>query len=208
MNEPVKDYKQAKYPNGDITQWFGENPDIYRPWGLKAHNGIDIVRPHGSKLLAVEDGVVVDVKLAPDGYGKHIRIRAHKEDNWGYKREWSYGHMSKIHVVVGEPVKAGDVVGLMGNTGFVISGDTPFWKYNPYAGTHLHLGLRMVKEDQSGWSYNSVTPKINVKDYGNGYKGSIDWRNLYEDEEEQRRQMMLTIISLLNTLLALLKARS
>jgi hypothetical protein len=49
----------------------------------------------------------------------------------------------------------------MGNTGFVVSGNTPYWEVNPYAGTHVHFGLRLYKDGQ-------------VQNYDNGFKGSIN----------------------------------
>ena len=205
MHEPVKNYTQTKYPEGDITQWFGENPAIYRRWGLKAHNGIDIVAPHGTPLMAVEDAVVVSVKLNPDGYGKHVRIMSKTHVNGNY-RIWVYGHCSKVHVLVGEEVKAGEVIALIGNTGFVISGPNPFWEHNPYAGTHLHLGLRIVRKNKDGWRYNSKMDRIKVNNYNNGYKGAVDPAPYFREVEEfDPVPQMLTIISLANTVVGLLR---
>jgi murein DD-endopeptidase MepM/ murein hydrolase activator NlpD len=47
--------------------------------------------------------------------------------------------LTRIDVFLGQQVEAGAQIGLMGNTGFIVSGLTPYWRYNPYAGTHLHL---------------------------------------------------------------------
>jgi murein DD-endopeptidase MepM/ murein hydrolase activator NlpD len=173
MNNPIKNYIHKKHPEGSVTQWFGENKTLYSRWGLAGHNGIDIVAPHGTPMVAIEDAVVVDVDLNPKGYGKHIRIMSKTHVNGNY-RIWVYAHCSKIHKVVGEEVKAGEVIALMGNTGFVVSGSTPWWKTNPYAGTHLHLGLRIVRKSKNGWSYQGSDIKIEVNNYGNGYKGAID----------------------------------
>lgn len=204
--QPVKDYKQEKYPKGDVTQWFGENPDLYRRFGMFGHNGIDIVRPHGSDLLAVEDGVVVEVKYDEGGFGKHIRFFSNP-DATGIMREWTYGHLHNIHVAVGEKVKAGSVVGTMGNTGFVVSGNTPFWKANPYAGTHLHLGVREVVEDPNGWAYNSKSPRIHVIGYNNGYKGAIDPRPfLYKETIQEPTESYQTKKQLVGVLQSLVGA--
>jgi murein DD-endopeptidase MepM/ murein hydrolase activator NlpD len=210
LHEPIKNYIQEKHPKGSITQWFGENAYIYKPWGLKAHNGIDIVAPHGTPLLAVEDAEVVSVKTNPDGYGKYIVLMSKTHVSGNY-RLWVYGQMSKIHVTVGEEVKAGDVVGLMGNTGFVISGATPFWKTNPYAGTHLHLGLRIVTKNIVGWRYHTGMDKIQVENYDNGYKGSIDPTPYFIEEASEANKKMykqlLTIQSLINTIRIALSKR-
>jgi len=169
MKPPVNNFNFLKYPYGDCTQWYGENPKLYQTIGLASHNGVDIVRPHGEHLFAVEDGIVVDVKDDPKGYGKHIRLF-----NKEITREWSYGHLHFIGVKQGQEVKAGQFVGLMGNTGFVVSGNTPYWKHNPYAGTHLHLGLREIISDKRGWSYKGSDIKIKTLNYSNGNKGSVD----------------------------------
>jgi murein DD-endopeptidase MepM/ murein hydrolase activator NlpD len=205
MKPPIDGFSLLSYNQGPVTQYFGENERLYRLYDMKGHNGIDLVRPHGSALYAVEDSEVVDVKFDAGGFGRHVRLIA--GDN-----EWTYGHCHTISVKVGQKVKAGEQIATMGNTGFVVSGATPFWKHNPYAGTHLHLGLRKIKRSRRGWSYPQSTLKFEVLDYGNGYKGSIDPAPLlgrigYKEPESTKRQQMLTTISLLNTVIRLLKSR-
>ena len=198
MHAPIKNFSLKRYPGGSITQGFGENPDLYRPWGLKAHNGIDIVAPHGTPMYAVEDGFIVDVKDTPEGFGKHIRLRSRKKDNGDTYRCWVYGHCSKIHVEAGDKVHAGEHIADMGNTGFVVSGSNPFWEYNPYAGTHLHLGLRKLKPDPDGWKYKGDFITYNVVDYDNGYKGAIDPSQYFQNEIPATREQYLTLLSLAN----------
>lgn len=179
MKDPVKDLRIAYAPLGDISQYFGENPALYSqpPLLLKGHNGIDIVRPWAERLYAVESGTVVEVKEDPSGYGRHIRII-----NDAVTHEWTYGHLSAFVVKVGQHVNEGDLVAAMGNTGFVVSGDTQYWPKGAnitsgtdHPGTHLHFGLRIVEEDKkNGWQYNQNTPKFVVINYGNGYKGAVD----------------------------------
>ena len=188
MQLPFTKCLLESHPSGSVTQFFGENATLYRRWGLEGHNGVDLVAPHGTPMYAVEDAVVHSVKLNPDGYGKYLRLRTDT-------REWTYGHCSSIRVVEGEKVKAGDYIADMGNTGFVISGATPFWKTNPFAGTHLHLGLRLLKDGV-------------VQNYTNGFKGAVDpLPYLMEGQVPTKRQQMLTLISILNTLVKLLKIK-
>lgn len=195
MKAPIKNYNQSLYPNGDVTQWFGENPLLYQKWGLRGHNGIDIVGPHGSDLYAVEDCIVIYVKEDPSGFGKYIKLLSVQSYD-GLHREWTYGHLSEIDVSVGDKVVGGDVVGKMGNTGFVVSGSTPFWKYNPYAGTHLHIGMRLVKLVKSGFRYTPQSPRIEVQNYDNGYKGAVDFAHLFMTNTDSRQKRLLTLISL------------
>ena len=205
MHKPHDGFILDDYPNGSITQWYGQNPDIYRLWGMKAHNGIDTVAPWGSPLYAIEDSVVVEHTDDPKGYGRSIRLRAKKAVN-GLYRCWTYGHLSEINVEPKQVVKAGQIVGKMGNTGFVVSGANPFWEYNPYAGTHLHLGLRLLKPSDTGWSYRYDNMKVEVVAYDNGYKGAVDpVMALKSIRPDDKRSKQLTLLSLLNQTVALLK---
>lgn len=203
MHSPIKNLDLTKYPDGDVTQWFGENPQLYGPrMGMDGHNGIDIVAPWGSPMYAVEDAEVIRVNRNPEGYGKHVRLLS-IDHKMGVHREWVYAHCSTIHVSIGDRVRAGEHIADMGNTGFVVSGSTPFWKHNPYAGTHLHLGLRMAKKDPDGWRYEPGAPLIRILDYDNGYKGSVDPVPYLSATPNARKRQMLTIVSLLNTIVAL-----
>ena len=153
MIDPVKNMKWALYPLGDVTQWYGENEalytkafkvpyaDYYKQAGGFVHSGIDIVRPHEEHIFTVCDGIVSKIVDDTDGYGNHIEITSNHD---GYNLEWVYGHLDRMFVTKGQFVKAGQFIGTMGNTGFVVSNSTGngFWNANPYAGTHLHLGVR------------------------------------------------------------------
>jgi murein DD-endopeptidase MepM/ murein hydrolase activator NlpD len=203
MKAPIKNFSTQLYPQGSFTQYFGENPALYAFLDLKGHNGVDIVAPHGSPMYAVQSGTVVEVKDTPEGYGKHLRFITASHD--GVCHEWTYGHCSKIYVKQGDTVAQGQHIADMGNTGFVVSGATPFWKINPFAGTHLHLGLREVKRSSKGWSYPGSDIKIVVLNHDNGYKGAIDPIYLLEmvNDESLHIQQQLTLISLLKTLVGL-----
>ena len=74
MKTPLKGLKLTYFPTGDVTQYFGENPHLYARFEMKGHNGIDIVRPHGEMMYAIEDGEVVEAKDTPEGYGIHLRF--------------------------------------------------------------------------------------------------------------------------------------
>jgi murein DD-endopeptidase MepM/ murein hydrolase activator NlpD len=172
MKHPIKNFIPKKSPHGSITQYFGENPILYSRFGFKAHNGIDIIDEWDAPIYSVEDGIVVDVKREPDGYGRHIRILSGEN-------LWVYGHLEQQSVTVGDTVKAGQPIGTMGNTGFVVSSATAqaFWGTTPAQkapGTHLHLGVRKVVRDPKGFSYPKSRIKIRVLNYGNGYKGAVD----------------------------------
>ena len=191
ISNPIKGYKNKKYPQGHVSQWVGENVAMYHaaiPLLTKGHNGIDIVAPWGTPMYAVEDGIVCDVKTDPSGYGMHVRfLTGDSKDKKSIFHEWTYGHCSAIFVKIGDVIKAGQKIANMGNTGFVVSSSNGggYWVdgSNKYAGTHLHLGCREIKYPKSGgWRYNSETPKIQVENYFNGIAGGIDFKDMfYED---------------------------
>jgi murein DD-endopeptidase MepM/ murein hydrolase activator NlpD len=196
-------------PEGDVTQYFSENPSLYAQFELKGHNGIDLVRPHGEKLFAIEDADVVEVKDNPDGFGKYLRFVG-KPDKDGICNEWTYGHNSVNHVKQGDVVEAGQHIADMGNTGFVVSNSNGngYWKVNPYAGTHLHLGLRKMKRVKSGgFLYPGSTIRLSTQNYSNGYKGAVDpvpvIAHLSSNASAEHRsifQKLLTIQSIINSL--------
>ena len=77
----------------------------------RLHRGLDISNNTGTPIIATADGVIN--KTATDnGLGKFIVI----DHGYGFKTR--YGHLSKISVKRGQKVKRGDVIGLMGSTGY------------------------------------------------------------------------------------------
>ena len=210
MVTPVKKLNLLKYPKGDITQWFGENPQLYARFDLKGHNGLDCVRPHGELMYAIEAGTVVEAKDHPDGFGLYIRFISDNPDDHGHYHEWTYGHCAKLLVKQGDHVTEGQAIALMGNTGFVVSGATPFWPVNPFAGTHLHLGLREVtRPKKGGWVYEGSDVRLSVLNYDNGYKGAIDpvptlWKAADVPEPVVWRQTALTFVSIANLFIRLI----
>jgi len=201
MKPPIKYLDLRYYPDGDVSQFFGENKALYAQFDMAGHNGIDLVRPWGEPIYAVEAGVVVKVKDNPHGYGKHIKIASNN-------LEWAYGHHAQNLVKVNDKVFAGQMIATMGNTGFTVSGNTPYWNSNPYAGTHLHIGVREISQG-SGWSYEGSDILMKVRNHSNGYKGSIDPLPLLRQVQAPlpNRNMwkqLLTIQSILNNIKKLL----
>lgn len=131
-------YFRRPIPSGEST-WlhplyrygnthFGEEP---------THTGIDIVADMGTPVLAVGEGEVVwvgyglyrGIEDETDPYGLSVAI----EHDFGYEgqRLFSvYGHLNHTQVHHGQPVRAGEVVGTVGNTGHA-------------SGPHLHFEVRL-----------------------------------------------------------------
>lgn len=120
--------------DGPVVSGFGRRMHpilkIVRP-----HNGIDILVPRGSKIVAPGDGVVKEAGRG-GGLGKYVRL-VHRST--GYVT--TFAHLSKIpdHIRPGAEVKRGELIGLSGNTGLSKA-------------PHLHYEVR----DQRGKAYNPV----------------------------------------------------
>lgn len=100
-----------------ITSNFGSR------WG-RQHKGLDIKVYIGDTIRAAFSGKVRIVRYEGGGYGKYIVIR----HNNGL--ETIYGHLSKQLVEENQDVRAGEVIGLGGNTG-------------RSTGSHLHFETRL-----------------------------------------------------------------
>ncbi len=89
-----------------ITDIFG-----YRPRRRRVHNGLDIKVEKGDTIYAAFDGKVRITAYQRRGYGHYVVIR----HNNGI--ETLYAHLSKKLVIENQNVKAGQPIGLGGNTG-------------------------------------------------------------------------------------------
>jgi len=83
-----------------INQYFG--------W---AHTGVDIHGRYNNAIYAAEDGVVEKAGWNSGGYGLMILI------NHGNGLRTRYAHSSKLFVRVGQHVKRGEVIAMVGTTG-------------------------------------------------------------------------------------------
>ena len=92
--------------------------------GNKAfHEGLDFSAEVGTPIYAAAGGIVSSAETMPD-YGKIVII------SHGSGLETRYAHTSKLLVKVGERVKKGQIVALVGNTG-------------RSTGSHLHYEIRL-----------------------------------------------------------------
>ncbi len=76
----------------------------------KMHYGIDFTAPSGTPIQATGAGEVIKAGRG-SGYGKRVLI----DHGFGYRT--LYAHMQRIDVEVGDEVKRGEQIGLVGNTG-------------------------------------------------------------------------------------------
>lgn len=107
-------------PSRLVTSKYG-----YRPAFRRVHKGLDIKVYTGDTIYAAFDGKVRVAKFDAGGYGYYLMLR----HNNGL--ETLYGHLSKQLVGVNDEVKAGEPIGLGGNTGRSF-------------GSHLHFETRFL----------------------------------------------------------------
>src|SRR3990167_901237 len=172
---PVKGARLLRYPVGQVYQGYGENIALYfKAIGSAGHNGLDIVAEQGTPILATK-GKIVEVKDTPTGYGKHVRIITPPDIN-GEFYELIFGHLDSINVRMGQKVEDYHWLGGMGNTGFIISGSTPYWGTAPAGkGVHLHFGVRECQFATTGNVVSYPTgDSVMIKNYNNGLFGYIN----------------------------------
>ncbi len=102
------------------------NTYVTSPFGLRRsrwHYGTDLKLQIGDTVSSAFDGIVRMAQYDRYGYGNYILVRHYNG------LETLYGHLSKRKVIVGQEVKAGELIGLGGNSG-------------RSTGSHLHFEVR------------------------------------------------------------------
>ena len=95
---------------GWLSRGYGLRHDPFTGY-KQMHRGMDIANRNGTPVIATADGKISNLSKSTD-LGKLIVI------NHGYGFKTRYGHLSEIKVKRGQKVKRGDVIGLMGSTGY------------------------------------------------------------------------------------------
>lgn len=136
-----------------ITSPFGTREDPISS-EIKQHNGIDVV-PQSSNIVAIADGTVIVSSYDPDSSGEHVIIE-HKIDGAIYRSGYLHLKENSRVVNVGDKVKQGQQVGLLGSTGYS-------------TGEHLHLSLQVYNSKKKTFEYTDplsiIENKIAAKSY-------------------------------------------
>lgn len=124
------------------------------------HHGVDLRAPMGTEILAVMNGMVIEVKTG-SAYGLSVKI------DHGNGVVSFYAHLSVSKVEIGQLVVAGDVIALSGNTGLS-------------TGPHLHFGIYVNGESVDPLRHleKKETEKMNIeaitiRKEGKAYKGYL-----------------------------------
>lgn len=155
-----------------VTQGFGRNDyfDYTKICSgeqcLSGHNGLDCIRgwvngkfyeTDGCYVRAAHDGVVTYAGMdSKEGVGIVLRTKEPYDYN-GIPTYFKtiYWHLKPlVHVVVGQEVFVGDILGEADNTGMS-------------TGSHLHFGLKPIAQRENEWDW------INLEQ-NNGYFGAIN----------------------------------
>ena len=97
------------------------------------HAGMDFTAPIGTDIYATGNGTIIAAGWQ-QGYGNCVQI------SHGYGYLTLYGHMSAVKARVGQTVKRGDVIGLVGSTG-------------KSTGPHLHYEVHYKGEVMNPQNY-------------------------------------------------------
>ena len=111
----------------------------------RPHQGIDLATPEGYRVYAVENGEIVSTSKGLDGYGFTVTLKLdckHKPEL--HIKFAFYAHLDRVDVRVGQDVKAGEQLGLSGDTGNAKGMSTEV------KGGHLHFELRTIQKPGLG----------------------------------------------------------
>ena len=137
----AKNYSFSHYDD------FGKS----RSYGFqRTHLGNDLMGSIGTPIVAVESGTVEHLGWNQYG-GWRIGIRS-----FDGKRYYYYAHLRKDHPYVenlqeGDTIKAGDVIGYLGMTGYSIKENV-----NNINVPHLHFGIQLIFDESQVDSPNEI----------------------------------------------------
>ena len=148
-----------------ITSPFGMRQDPMDKSKQHMHKGIDI-RARKDDVLATENGgkVVAVNHNTNTGGGKSVTVEYARTD--GSKVQTTYMHLSSISVKAGDEVKAGQKLGVSGNTGTRTTGE------------HLHFGVKNISAEGK---VRDVDPASYLADIAQ--KGNLKQQALYNGHD-------------------------
>ena len=134
------------------------------------HRGLDLAAPMKTPIRATADGIVEHVQPKNIGdYGRVIRL----SHNYGFKT--TFGHMSKTYVKLGDVVKKGQIIGLVGTSG-------------RSSGPHLHYEIRYASTLLSPKNFI----KWNLDTYDSIFKNErkVEWESLISLIKDQHQTVL------------------
>ena len=122
-----------------------------RSYGYKRrHLGNDLMGSIGTPIIAVESGIVEALGWNQYG-GWRIGIRSFDKKRYYYYAHLRKGHPYASDMYEGKIVKAGDVIGYLGMTGYSSKEDV-----NNINVPHLHFGLELIFDESQKDGVNQI----------------------------------------------------
>lgn len=125
---------------GSLRSGVGIRSNPFGGSGSEYHKGQDIAAPIGTPVIATADGTIV-IAGWQRGYGWVVYI------DHGNGISTRYGHLSRIDVEVGQTIRRGEQLGLVGSTG-------------RSTGPHLHYEVRINGQPVSPLQYLPALPAL------------------------------------------------
>ena len=137
----AKNYSFSHYPDFGASRSYGFN---------RRHLGNDLLGSIGTPIIAIESGIIEAIGWNQYG-GWRIGIRSLDR-----KRYYYYAHLRKDHPFAwdlqeGDLVKAGDVIGYLGMTGYSSKENV-----NNINIPHLHLGMQLIFDESQKDGNNEI----------------------------------------------------
>lgn len=132
--------------------------------GGRSHDAIDIHAPRGTPVVAVADGEVIKLHRGARG-----GLSIYQLDQDGRTRYY-YAHLDRYAEGVreGMPVRGGDVIGYVGDTGNAQPGDY-----------HLHFAIAVLRDRRRWWQGENLNPFHVLRRSWERVTGAFD-----DDEED------------------------
>lgn len=128
-----------------LTQLFGENPKTYAKFGLKGHNGVDLVGID-KNIYSIGYGQATK-DYDHNGYGNYVKVV-------GPTLTTIYAHLSSIVIENNSIVQQGQLIGVEGSTG-------------NSTGSHLHIDIRLNSADNNDNGFKGrVDPLVYFESWG------------------------------------------
>lgn len=128
----AKNFPYSDYDDFGVSRSYG-----YR----RKHLGHDMMGQVGTPIIAVESGYVEALGWNQYG-GWRIGIRSFDRKRYYYYAHLRQGFPYALNLEEGSEVRAGDVIGYMGHTGYSTKEDV-----NNIDQTHLHFGIQLIFDE-------------------------------------------------------------
>lgn len=167
----AKKYSFSHYDDFGASRSYG-----YR----RVHLGNDLMGNIGTPIIAVESGIVEAAGWNQYG-GWRVGIRSFDK-----KRYYYYAHLRKNHpfskdLKEGEIVKAGDVIGYLGMTGYSSKENV-----NNINVPHLHFGMQLIFDESQKEGINQIWIDVyNIINFLKKNKSEV--YKAYEDTKDYKR---------------------